>query len=138
MFTAANKGHADLIRLLHEQLGASVNQTYSNERTPMHLAAARGQVELFRCCKSSVPPSLKQKKKDQTPLQVAFRYEKSEALEELLSSAKISCSFVCRDNPELAQVLLLYGADPLPALTQIREQSLEGSAVATMERWPRV
>ena len=91
-------------------------------------------------------PSLTQTDKEGlTPLQVAFRYEKSEALEALLSSEpirtkspKISCSFVCRDKPELAQVLLLYGADLLPALTQIREQSLEGSALATMERWPRV
>lgn len=49
---------------------------------------------------------------------------------------------LARDNIETVTTLLLYGADPAAALTQMRERGLEESAAAgvveQLEGWPRV
>ena len=108
MHYAAWNGYVESIRVLHE-LGASPTQANNIGRTPLDFAVTDRNIKAVAAlCSTGADPN-------RPKLLVASR-----------------------DNPKLVKVLLLYGADPLPALTQIRERGLHGSAVASMEQWPRV
>ena len=141
MHFPAQGGKVESIRVLHE-LGASV--TDADGWTPINFAAHGGKVESIRVLHEFGADPNPADNEERTPLQVAGDAGEIKAAKALLFAGADpdrtteNLLLESRDNPELVQALLLYGANPLPALTQIHERHLRGSAVAMIRRWPLV